>query len=129
MSPIEEVSFTLDATDDVASVRIEGDGDVGAAMAAANDGQTNLTQVMFDTPGNIGDDGRIWVLVDGAAIFSAHCSASAAAAQRTLYGGQMRSFVLNAGKAAGGDMAKAQLDGFNAALSKPTARGSYGRWP
>ena len=43
--------------------------DVGAAMAAANDGQTNLTQVMFDTPGNIGDDGRIWVLVDGAAIF------------------------------------------------------------
>ena len=58
--------------------------DVGGAMAASNDGQTNLTQVMFNTPGNIGDDGRIWVLVDGAAIFSAHCSASAAAAQRTL---------------------------------------------
>jgi hypothetical protein len=75
--------------------------DVGAAMAASNDGQTNLTQVMFNTPGNIGDDGRIWVLVDGAAIFSAHCSASAAAAQRTLYGGQMRSFVLNAGRDCG----------------------------
>jgi hypothetical protein len=75
--------------------------DIGVAMAASNDGQTNLTQVMFDTPGNIGDDGRIWVLVDGAAIFSAHCSASAAVAQRTLYGGQVRSFVLNAGRDCG----------------------------
>jgi hypothetical protein len=36
-------------------------------------------------------------MVDGAAIFSAHSSASAAVTQRTLYGGQVRSFVLNAG--------------------------------
>jgi hypothetical protein len=92
--------------------------DIKAAMDASNDGRTNLTQVMVNTPAHV--EGRIWILVNSAGLFSAHCTAAAAAQAQAISGGKVREFKLNsANKAAGGDLQKAQIAAIKAAHAAP----------
>jgi hypothetical protein len=92
--------------------------DIKAAMDASNDGRTNLTQVMVNTPAHV--EGRIWILVNSAGLFSAHCTAAAAAKAQAISGGKVREFKLNsADKAAGGDLQKAQIAAIKAAHAAP----------
>ena len=88
------------------------------AMDASNDGRTNLTHVTVNTPAHV--EGRIWILVNSAGLFSAHCTAAAAAQAQAISGGKVREFKLNsANKAAGGDLQKAQIAAIKAAHAAP----------
>ncbi|HEY8650765.1 MAG TPA: hypothetical protein VIL70_07615 [Chthoniobacterales bacterium] len=73
---------------------------------------------MVNTPANV--EGAIWILVNSAGLFSAHCTAAAAVQAQAISGGKVREFKLNsADKAAGGDLQKAQIAAIKAAHAAP----------
>jgi len=81
-------------------------------------GQPCLTQIMLNTPSTVADDGRIFVLDDGAGHVAAFVD-EATARQHMAVSGRVKAFMLNeANKMADGDMGKAVVEAFKSPMAR-----------